>query len=203
MAGRRGSDGGFGAQGPESLVDRLRRMFLKPAREPGPGATGSPVRPPTEDELEARVRSMDDQERLLGVVAAPLAALIGVLIGGDEISHAAHSRISTYYSLLGVLVALSVVMLITALLRKRLYLGISLALYGLAVFNLHYWGFGIPFILGGAWLLVRAYRVQREYREATEGPYGSGRGGGGSAPRPSKRYTPPSTRPHRPTGPEE
>jgi len=203
MAGRRGSDGGLGAERPESLADRLRRRFLKPAPEPESGATRSPVRSPTEDELEARIRSMDDQERLLGVVAAPMAGLIGVLVGGQEISHATHSQLSTYYSLLGVLVALSVVMLITALTRKRMYLGISLALYGLAVFNLHYWGFGIPFILGGAWLLVRSYRIQREYREATDGPLGSGRGRGGAGPRPSKRYTPPTTRPPRPTRPEE
>ena len=33
------------------------------------------------------------------------------------------------------------------LLRKRLFLGIATALYGLAIFNLHYWGFGIPFIM--------------------------------------------------------
>ncbi|HUZ44050.1 MAG TPA: hypothetical protein VMU63_06560 [Acidimicrobiales bacterium] len=203
MAGRRGSNGGLGAEGPERLGDRLRRMFLKPVAEPEPGATSAPIRPPTEDELEARVRSMDDQERLLGVVAAPLAALIGILIGGDEISRATHSQVGTYYSLLGVLVALSVVMLITAVMRKRMYLGISLALYGLAVFNLHYWGFGIPFILGGAWLLVRAYRVQREHRDATEGPGGSGRGGGGAGPRPSKRYTPPTNRPRQPPGPQE
>ncbi len=203
MAGRRGSDDGLGPVGPEPLGDRLRRMFLKPAPEPESGAARAPARPPTEDELEARVGSMDDQERLLGVVAAPLAALIGILVGGNEISRAVHSQVSTYYSLLGVLVALSVVMLITVLLRKRMYLGIALALYGLAVFNLHYWGFGIPFILGGAWLLVRAYRAQREYREATEGPRGSGRGGGRGGPRPSKRYTPPTGRPRRPSGPQE
>ncbi|MHB1912462.1 MAG: hypothetical protein ACYCTI_10485 [Acidimicrobiales bacterium] len=203
MAGRRGSDDGFGARGPEPLADRLRRMFLKPAPEPESGATAAPHRPATAGELEARARSMDDQERLLGVVAAPLAALIGILVGLNDISHATHSQVSTYDSLLGVLVVLSVVMLTTALMRKRLYLGISLALYGLAVFNLHYWGFGIPFILGGAWLLVRAYRIQREYREVTEGPSGPGRGGGGRGPRPSKRYTPPTTRPRRPDRPPD
>ena len=41
------------------------------------------------------------------------------------------------------------------------------ALYGLAVFNLHWWGFGVPFVLVGAWYLVRAYRAQRALKEAT------------------------------------
>jgi hypothetical protein len=75
-----------------------------------------------------------------------------------------------------------------------------MALYGLAVFNLHYWGFGVPFIMGGAWLMVRAYRLQRNLRGVTgDNPARSGpgrRGGGGgtgiSRPQPNKRYTPPS-----------
>jgi len=82
-------------------------------------------------------------------------------------------------------------------LRKRLFLGIVLALYGLAVFNLHWWGFGIPFVMGGAWLLVRTYRLQRDLKDALAGapPRGrsGGRGGGsGARPRASKRYTPPT-----------
>src|SRR5581483_8643910 len=99
-------------------------------------------------ELELEARSANDQERLLGVVAAPLAALIGILVASAQISNAQlqHKSTGVYVSLLGVLVALSVVMLVTALLRRRLFLGMSMALYGLAVFNLRYWGFGLPFI---------------------------------------------------------
>ena len=96
-------------------------------------------------------------------------------------------------------------MIVTAYLRKRLFLGISMALYGLAVFNLHYWGFGVPFLLLGAWLLVRAYRLQRDLKEANgEGPARGGarrRGSGGSArssrPQPNKRYTPRAVPPKR------
>jgi len=67
-----------------------------------------------------------------------------------------------------------------------------MALYGLTVFNLHYWGFGVPFILFASWYLVRAYRLQRELKEAT-----ATAGGGAGGPRPSKRYTPPTARPKR------
>jgi hypothetical protein len=69
------------------------------------------------------------------------------------------------------------------------------------VFNLHYWGFGVPFILGGAWLLVRAYRLQRDLREATgEVASRRGRPSGGTPSRATvaqrnKRYAPPAPSP--------
>jgi hypothetical protein len=78
--------------------------------------------------------------------------------------------------------------------RKRLFLGISMALFGLAVFNLHYWGFGVPFLLAGAWYLVRAYRFQQELKRAETGspPPRAKRSTNGSRPRSNKRYTPPT-----------
>ena len=56
--------------------------------------------------------------------------------------------------------------LVASLLRKRLFQGITMALYGLAVFNLRFWGFGVPFLLAGAWYLVRAYRLQQALKRA-------------------------------------
>jgi len=174
-----------------SWSDRLKRAFLKPVPEDTVPTAAQDLSPA---ELEAEAREANDQERLLGVVAAPLAALIGILVASAQISNAQslHKSTGVYVSLLGVLVALSVVMLVTALLRRRLFLGMAMALYGLAVFNLHYWGFGAPFIAGAAWLLVRSYRLQRQWRDVSEP--GSGRSG----PRPSGRYTPPSPRRRRP-----
>jgi hypothetical protein len=74
----------------------------------------------------------------------------------------------------------------------------------LAIFNLHYWGFGLPFILAGAWYLVRAYRLQRDLGVATgdkparPGARRRGRGGTDTArPKPNKRYTPPAAPPKR------
>ena len=79
-------------------------------------------------------------------------------------------------------------------------------MFGLAIFNLHYWGFGVPFLLVGAWYLVRAYRLQRDLKEAMADPSGGRAGQAGervSVPaRASKRYTPP-TAPRRPTPPKE
>ncbi len=71
-----------------------------------------------------------------------------------------------------------------------------MALYGLSLFNLHYWGFGIPFIIGGSWYLVRSYRLSEKLKlaKADAGPDGP-RGPAGARPRPSKRYTPPTAPP--------
>jgi len=100
---------------------------------------------------------------------------------------------SLYHSLLFVMLGLSALILVTALWRKRLFLGMALALYGLATFNLHYWGFGVPFLLIGSWYLVRAYRLGQKLKlaKAEEGP--TGPGGPARRAQPNKRYTPPVT----------
>ena len=73
---------------------------------------------------------------------------------------------SVYDKLTYVLLGLAVLILVTSWLRKRLFQGITLALYGLAIFQLHYtyFGFAAPFLLAGAWYLVRAYRLQQELK---------------------------------------
>jgi hypothetical protein len=162
------------------LGERLRSAIMKPV-EPDAASTDEAADEVLwVEELEAAVRSANDKERLIGLLAAPLAAAIGILVisalivndptailKNGEVNRL-HVSLSLYHDLGGVLLALSVLMLVMAMFRKRLYLGILMALYGLAVFNLHYWGFGVPFIMGGAWLLVRAHRLQRDLREATE-----------------------------------
>jgi hypothetical protein len=198
-----------GEEEPANFLQRLSGLFLKPVdRSDVPHAEVMPPR--TVEELEHASRYATDKERLIGLVAAPFAALIGILIIGallandpaallkDGQVNKLHVSPSLYLELLGVLVVLAIVMLGTAWFRKRLYLGVSMALYGLAVFNLHYWGFGVPFLMVGSWLLVRAYRAQRDVREAG-GASAGGRSSGGRAPErrgpgASKRYTPPTAR---------
>jgi hypothetical protein len=190
--------------------ERLRGLVLRPA-EPVVASTSKATRGQSLEELEAEVRSANDKERLLGLVAAPIAAAIGILVISALIVNdpparlkdgqidTLHVSLSLYHDLGGVILALSVLMLVTAMWRKRLFLGIVTALYGLAIFNLHYWGFGVPFILFAAWLLVRSYRLQRDLREATaDGPSHTStrhQAGGGvpgrTPPRPNKRYMPP------------
>jgi hypothetical protein len=197
-----GPRGEGGARTP--LAQRLGALFLKPPGEPT--RQGPPEGPGSAPELRP-ARGAEDKERLLGLLLAPLAAaisllIVSALIANDPPARLAngtadrlHVSVSLYYELAVVLVVVSVLMLAMAWFRQRLYLGMVMALYGLAVFNLHYWGFGIPYLLVGAWLLVRSYRVAQELKRG-EGPRpeGDGRRRG----RPSGRYTPPRRR--RPAG---
>lgn len=185
------------------LFDRLRTAIVRPAD--GDDDDGNEhFEPRPAEELESAVRSADDKERLIGLIAAPLAAAIGILVTGALISNDPAARLkngqinihhvnpSVYEGLTYVVVGLSVIVLVSAMFRKRLFLGIALALYGLAIFNLHYWGFGVPFILAGAWLLVRAYRLQRELKEVTAAGQPPGRAGTRSQ-QATRRYTPPAS----------
>jgi hypothetical protein len=148
------------------------------------------------DELEATIKRADDKERAIGLIAAPLAAVIGLAISSASIDYAKthHQSLMVYDELTYVILGLSVLMLAAAWWRKRLFLGIAMALYGLAVFNLHYWGFGIPFLLAGSWYLVRAYRLQQALKRAQGGTAPTRRTTTTSAARPrsNKRYTPPT-----------
>ena len=101
-------------------------------------------------------------------MAAPLAAIIGILVGSATIQHAkdTHQSVSDLDELTYVILAMAVLILVSSLLRKRLFQGITLALFGLAIFNLRFWGFGVPFLLAGAWYLVRAYRLQQALKRA-------------------------------------
>jgi hypothetical protein len=193
-----------------SFKEKLQQAFLKPAKAPN-FSYDVLEDPQTVEEIEDAIRSTTDRERLIGLVAAPLAAAITILITGSLISNdppaflksgaanRLHTSVSLYQELGGVLVVISILILALALWRKRVYLGIALALFGLAVFNLHFWGFGVPYILAAAWYLVRAYRLQRTLREATGGqprqprsPRGNGREPVGGRPGANKRYTPPT-----------
>jgi hypothetical protein len=207
-----------GDKGPP--IERLRNALVKPVEPSAAAKAKAADVPMTLEELEAANKSADDKERLVGLLLAPVAAAISIIISNVKIAGARaallsngkvnpqHHNLSTYDELELIFLALAVLMLGTAFYRKRLALGIVMALFGLSLFNLPpYWGFGFPYILAGAWLLVRSYRLQRDLKEARgEAPsrYGPPRGRGPTGPgraRPNKRYTPPSP-PRRSTPPK-
>jgi hypothetical protein len=188
------------------LRDKMSATFLKPAE---PGAADVAARPQTSDELEAEGKSANDKERLIGLIAAPVGGIIAIVIGSVLISHdpaaylangkvnKLHVSVSLYHEVEIALLGLALAMMVASLLRKRLYMGVATALFGLTVFNLHYWGFGVPYLMVGSWLLVRSYRIQKSLKEANGGATGrSGTNapslGSGARPRPNKRYTPPT-----------
>ena len=120
----------------------MRRTFMKP--EDPDAAPGKKVPARSSRSTSSRHgQDCDDKERAIGLVAAPLAAAIGflvvhTLVANDPAQHLKSGALnkhyvnpSTYDDLFVVLLVLSLLMLTMALLRKRLFLGIATALYGL------------------------------------------------------------------------
>lgn len=193
-----------------SLTVRLQTAIMKPI-DPSVAEVAPPP-PQTLEELEVSAKAATDKERLIGLLAAPLAAIIGILIGAALISNdppahlsdgtvnKLHVSVGLYQEAMVALLVLAVIMLATAYFRKRLYLAIVLVLYGLTVFNLHYWGFGLPYLMAGSWMLVHVYRTQKAVRVASGdtsryGPTFSRKGSGyAGRPRANRRYTPPTSR---------
>jgi hypothetical protein len=179
-----------------SRWERFKYTIVQPGTEPDRSIAPDQR---SVEELEDAIARSDDKERTIGLVAAPLAALIALLVGGASVNYAKTHHLSTtlYSELTYMLLVLAVLILVMSLLRKRLFQGITLALFGLAVFNLKAWGFGFPFVLAGAWYLVRAYRLQQSLKRAEGGGSSQPNRGGkrpanGSRPRTNKRYTPPT-----------
>ncbi len=185
------------------IMDRLRTLFLKATNPNAVQPKGAYDL--SGEELENEEKRANDKERAIGLLAGPVATLISFAVVHELVVHdpsaylsngavnSQHVNTSTYNELFLVLIILSFGITAMALWRKRLFLGIVTALYGLAIFNLHYWGFGVPFIMVGAWYLVRAYRLRRNLRESTADATASD-GSSAKTRRPSsnKRYTPPS-----------
>jgi hypothetical protein len=200
---------------PRSLWQRFADLIRKPDDDRpslGQRLTGAMVKaesgadpkpePTTVEELEEAVNRADDKERLIGLIAAPLAGVIGLLITGSLAASGSKATHGGAYAVLAiVLLGLAVLMLALAWWRKRLYLGIVMALYGISVFNLRFWGFGVPYVLVGAWYLVRAYRLNQKLklaREESPSPGAPRSSGGSGGARASKRYTPRTPPPGKP-----
>jgi hypothetical protein len=180
------------------FADRLRRALLRPDA----ANVGAPA-------AAADRAGTNERARMVGLVAAPLAAAIAfavtaALVSGDPASKLAdgdpnrlHVPVSRYQEALVALLVLAVVMLVMSLLRRRLFVGIAMALYGLTLFNLHYYGFAIPFLVGGAWFLVHAYREHTSSLDAGSGVPGEPdhRASPRRRTKANRRYTPPTTRP--------
>jgi hypothetical protein len=193
-----GDSGGEGAP-KMTLWERLKYSMVRPDDDPKEKQVQE-IRPV--DEIQADIARSDDKERAIGLVAAPVAAFVGLIISNASVNYAKTHNLSTsvYDKLTYVLLGLSVLILLTSWLRKRMFQGITLALYGLAIFQLHYtyFGFAAPFLLAGSWYLIRAWRLQQELKKAEaagpQAPRPKGATTNAAAPRPrrNKRYTPPS-----------
>ena len=188
---------------PMTWWERLKYSMVRPDDD-------SDARPAADersaDELQYDIRYADDRERAVGLIAGPIAALISFIVINADISRnsqpttAAKNYVaaSTYHWVLLVFLALSLVILASAWWRKRMAMAIALALYGVGLFQLGWLGFAVPFVLAGAWYLVRAFRLQQAFKKAEAEEAGptraNARNSNGSKPRAraNRRYTPPT-----------
>jgi hypothetical protein len=180
------------------LVDRVRDAALKP-EDPDAPARSRGAYELSGEELEHEVKQANDKERAVGLLAGPVATLITFFVIhskvvsdpparlADGAINRLHVNPSTYQGPFWVLIILSFGITAMALWRKRLPMGIVTSMYGLTIFNFGYLGFGVPFVMVGAWYLVRTYRLHRNLKESTGGAEGSAT----TRPTSNKRYTPP------------
>jgi hypothetical protein len=201
MATAVGPKGSKGDPPPKpSLGDRIRNFSLKP-EDPDAPAPSRGAYELSGEELQNEIKQANDKERAVGLLAGPVATLITFFViyakvVSDPPAHIngvvnrLHVNPSTYQGPFWTLIILSFGITAMALWRKRLPLGIVTAMYGLTIFNFGYLGFGVPFVMVGAWYLVRTYRLHRNLKESTaDGPSTTP-----ARPVSNKRYTPSNRR---------
>ena len=111
---------------PMTAWERIKYTLVRP--DDDPTGRGAPLDDRTVEELEEAIRRSDDKERTIGLVAAPVAAIVGIAISSASINYArAHNQnVHVYEELTYVLLGLAVLILIASLMRKRLFQGITL-----------------------------------------------------------------------------
>jgi hypothetical protein len=169
---------------PQGFSGRLKASFFKPPKRPSPVSL-------TDAETRQRITRIDDKERKWGLSAAVLAAAVAVLAELPGVLHpkTTHASVSTKpvgthcagdfydattkacYTLharsfwvwtMTVLLLFALTLFIAVQLRRRSALGFAALMNGLA-FETTTGSpiLGLPFIVFGGWLLIRAWRVQQ------------------------------------------
>lgn len=167
------------------LLTMLQDLGLRLPRSSKPA--GAPL---SEAEKERAIRNVDPTERKLGYGAAALMAVAGLFALVPHIEHpnrpvvvtatktkgkcpsdytevakvctqyVVHSR-SDWILSLAVVLVLAVLVAVATRWGRRSLLAFALLFGGLAVETLTYPDLGLLFLIGGGWLLVRSYRVQK------------------------------------------
>lgn len=213
---------------PPTLGARLRDSMLKPKPEPKVGPSGKaptkadPYPDKSSAELRDWIKYLDDQERLYTLMAAPIAAILAItslFIGlRDDPAVGAKNHVSPDTIVIEglVVLALSVAVLVSGLIRRRSFAMFALAFVGFGMDSTVLSVFGvIPFWGLAGWMFMRSSRMQRALTTRGDHPRqvrGRSGGSGGRAgsrpsgsagrsrrkkapepvgPPPSKRYTPP------------
>jgi hypothetical protein len=173
-----------GGELPQTFLGRRKAAFLKAPARPSPISL-------TDEETRQRITRIDEKERKWGLSAAVLAAAVAMLAELPGVLHpkTTHASVSTkpkgtscagsFYDAttkacytvhsrsfwvwtMCVLLLFAVTLFIAVKLRRRSALGFAALMNGLA-FETTTGSpiLGLPFIVFGGWLLIRAWRVQQ------------------------------------------
>lgn len=203
-------------EAPQQTPSRWRSLpsRLAVSLTSAPTGRSRPVVADMDDEKRRAIFNLDPKERKWGLIGAALAAVIALwqdvpylsnpktpvklpvgknhsCTSGFVYSRAANACEAFYDRAhwgfeLAVLLAFALAIFITVRVGRRSAVGFTALMAGLA-FEAEVGILGIPFIFGGGWLLMRAWRVQR---------YGSPTGTKGN---PTGERQAPPPRPERPT----
>ncbi len=138
----------------------------------GTGTTSSTKTPPrgktsglTKEELTHAIKRIDDRERLLAILSAPIGVVVGALLTvlavhfNPPLHHKNHLTFVTIVVFEGgARVLLAGVVLAAAYTRRRSFVGFALLFLGTSLGL----PFALPFWALGAWLIWRVFKYQRE-----------------------------------------
>jgi len=136
------------------------------------GATGKATSGMTKDELVVAIKRIDDQERKIGLLIAPIGAVVGVLLMisaihlNPAVGHKNHVSASVFIWEGVARVVLAILVAVAAFTRRRSFLGFALLFLGTALGSPIV---ALPFWFVGGWLIWRAFKWQKELAAMTGG----------------------------------
>jgi hypothetical protein len=201
---------------PRSTSRTSRSATARPARSASP----SPYDDMPTSELSVLMRKLDEKERKLAFGAAPLGAVLAIVVtifavhSNPALHHKGHESVGIIIADGGVGVVFALFVFVMAWIRRRSLTAFALLFLGYSVGLI---GPGIPFLFLGGYLLYRAWKIQKvltsrgvntrpqSRRTTTSRPSRDPKPRrdaqvktAGARPTASKRYTPPKPPPKRP-----
>jgi hypothetical protein len=151
-----------------TVSGRLRDAFMKP---PAPRRARGAPSGMTKEELAHIIKRLDDRERFLALISAPVGVVVGVLltIGALHFNPPLHHKNHESTGLIvfegGARVLLSAIVVLAAWTRRRSFVAFALLFLGTSMA----FPFALPFWALGVWMIFRVFKWQKELAAMTGG----------------------------------